>query len=90
MRFHIFCNVEGLLLEADGVTLTSEAKAMIGQRIKDFAHWYAFNDPTLLSHILYNGRNLRFAFANRDGDWAWFANVFITFVQNGLAAERAD
>jgi hypothetical protein len=30
------------------------------------------------------------ALIERAGDWVWFADEFITFVQKGLAAERAD
>lgn len=56
-RFHIFCNVEGFTLEADGVTLTSEAKSKIEQSIGDFALWYAYNDPTLASHTVLSDQN---------------------------------
>jgi hypothetical protein len=88
-RFHIFCNVEGFVLEADGVTLTAGAKAAIGQRIKDFALWYQTTDPTLFKwHFRHmeNGRMYN-TWLKREGDWQWFANLFIKFLQNFLTKE---
>jgi hypothetical protein len=88
-RFHIFCSVEGFTLEADGVTLTKSAKATIGQQIKDFAEWYEKNDPTLLKWVALTARSYQMskAFVERAGDWQWFADEFIDFVQKGLTAE---
>ena len=90
MRFHIFCSVEGFALEADGVRLTSKTKATIGQRIYDFAMWYSKNDPDVWDWRSRYGDVLDDLWRKRYGNWQWFADQFITFVENGLAAEKAD
>jgi hypothetical protein len=92
MRFHIFCDAERFALEADGVTLTASAKADIGQRVKDFAEWYTKNNPGILAYetAVAGSRQVSKAWVQRAEDWKWFADQFITFVQNGLASERAD
>jgi hypothetical protein len=81
-------------VQPDGVTLTSDSKAVIGKRIKDFAEWYATNDPAVLKHVIVMSRGSSWSYLKktdeRQGDWAWFANEFITFIQDGLASERAD
>jgi hypothetical protein len=85
-RFHIFCDAEKFALEADGVTLSSAAKASIGQQVKDFSDWYAKNDPSILTWLatmdIYASEWIK-----RAGDWQWFADQFIAFVQKGLTAE---
>jgi len=88
-RFHIFCSVEGFALEKDGVTLTAGAKTAIGQRVKDFAEWYQKNDPALLKwRVLVTGNwSISKKWVNRAGDWQWFADTFIKFLQNFLAKE---
>jgi hypothetical protein len=91
-RFHVFCSAEKFTIEKDGITLTAAANADIRQRIKDFAEWYTKNDPKVLAYISMASGSWHFskALVERAGDWVWFADKFIAFVQKGLAAERAD
>lgn len=88
-RFHIFCSAEGFTLESDGVTLTSSAKSTIGLQVQSFADWYTKNDPTILMWVATTGKSwaMSKAFVDRAGDWQWFADEFITFVQTNLKAE---
>jgi hypothetical protein len=89
-RFHIFCSAEGFALEADGVTLTAAAKATIGQRVKDFAMWFKSFDPSLVAWTTIQSQSpfqFQLLLARRMNDWQWFADQFITFVQNNLTAE---
>jgi hypothetical protein len=88
-RFHVFCSAEGFALEADGVTLTERAKKTIGQQVKDFAAWYTSNDPSIVKWTVLNARSYHFVtkWGEREGDWKWFADEFIAFVQKNLIAE---
>ena len=51
-RFHTFCAVLGFGLEPDGVTLSAAAIATIDTRIKQFADWYAANDPNITAWMM--------------------------------------
>ena len=54
-RFHIFCSMEGLALEPDGVTLSAGAITTIGNRVRAFADWFQKNDPEILKWMVLNG-----------------------------------
>jgi len=88
-RFHVFCSVENLALEADGVHLSATAKATIGLRVKDFADWYTRNDPHVLASVTAGSRSWHFskALIDRADDWKWFAARFVDYVEQHLAAE---
>ncbi|MBV9169443.1 MAG: DUF4157 domain-containing protein [Chloroflexi bacterium] len=88
-RFHIFCSAEGFALEPDGVTLTNSAKKAIGQQVKDFADWYTRNNPHVLLYLASVSRSWHVskALVDRAGDWQWFADKFVRFVQENLATE---
>ncbi len=88
-RFHTFCSAEGLALETDGVSLSAGAKTAIGQKVKDFADWYAKNDPEIIKWLALMADTYAKQWMARAGDWQWFADQFIDFVQKGLTAEGA-
>ena len=88
-RFHVFCSAEGFALEGDRVTLTAGAKATIGKQVQDFADWYTRNDPHILAYLVAASKSFWFSreLVNRAGDWQWFTDRFIDFVQKNLTAE---
>lgn len=90
-RFHVFCAVEGFALDADGVTLSSAARAAIDLRVREFAVWFWTNDPGLAGLRMAAGHGgydpIYSRMLSRSGDWAWFAQKFRDFVQRGLTAE---
>ncbi len=94
-RFHIFCAVEGLTLQPDGVTLSSSATSTIDDRIHDFADWFTKNNPSILTWMAVNGPSPGMPTFNpiwqewtrRASDWRWFARKFRDFVQQNLQAE---
>jgi hypothetical protein len=53
-RFHIFCSVEGLSLEADGITLSAASIKTINDRVHAFADFDSKNDPDILVWMAIN------------------------------------
>ena len=86
-RFHLFCGVEGLTLEADGVTLSVAARKTIREQVRFFAGWLLKNDPTLVGHLSQWIPMYTIQLTRRIGDWQWFADQFISFVETHLTAE---
>jgi hypothetical protein len=54
-RVHIFCSMEGLALEPDGITLSAGAITTIDNRVRAFADWFSKNDPSILKWRALNG-----------------------------------
>jgi len=57
--------------------------------VKDFAEWSGKNDPAILKWVTATGGSWQMskAWVERAGDWQWFADEFIKFVQDGLSKE---
>ena len=90
-RFHSFCQVEGLSLTSNGVTLSTAAISNIRNRIEQATDWFERNDPNLTAWMVLNSEGLfnpiRDAWIARANDWQWFSSRFIDFVQRNLTAE---
>ncbi len=88
-RFHIFCMMEGLALEPDGVTLSRSAVTIIDNRVRAFADWFQLNDPGIFKWLVANSewKPVQHQWSKRANDWQWFAQKFRDFVQRNLSAE---
>ncbi len=88
-RFHIFCMMEGLALEPDGVTLSRSAVTIIDNRVRAFADWFQLNDPGIFKWLVANSewKPVQHQWIKRANDWQWFSQKFRDFVQRNLSAE---
>jgi hypothetical protein len=90
-RFHTFCDVEGMALKSDGMTLDSTAETTIDDKVQKNTDWFEKNDPTILKWMMVQssgGYNpIVSEWITRANDWKWFSQQFKAFVQKNLSAE---
>lgn len=98
--FHIFCALYDLPREADGVTLTAQARQRIERRVQLLAGWYAANDINLRRWVFPHAptadrsssdvdtAELLHIWQRRANDWRAFADDFTALVQRKLREEE--
>ncbi len=88
-RFHIFCTMEGLALEPDGVTLSRSAVTVIDNRVRAFADWFQVNNPEIFKWLFKNveWKPVEHQWIKRANNWQWLAQKFRDFVQRNLSTE---